>query len=376
MVVDPSATCACKPCGPGECICGNHVVESGEECDPLDPTPCCVGCVNTTLPCDDGNGCTDGDTCDGKGVCKGDYKCPASTDCATITCTQSVGTCDVTPKADGSGCGNAPYNLCNQRCASGECQTSPFVCPPDNNDTDCLIPMCNATTGSCDYVPADGIGCSDGNPCTINDICTNGVCNGTAKICPATNNPCQTSVCSFGDCVIIQNTGQSCNADNSLCTVDDLCVRGVCTPGTAVVCETTDVCKISACDATTGACVLTSVDAADNISCNDGNGCTKDDRCREQGTCEGDNDDSLALICFPPPPDSVQNPAIIAFSIAGAAALIGAIVGIAFLIRKIRNSQLMNPDSWNPDMFSSVGANPLYKGNKNVVDNALYADPK
>jgi hypothetical protein len=37
---------------------------------------------------------------------------------------------------------------------------------------------------------------------------------------------------------------------------------------------------------------------------------------------------------------------------------------------------LMNPDSWNPDMFSSVGANPLYKGNKNVVDNALYADPK
>jgi len=45
---------------------------------------------------------------------------------------------------------------------------------------------------------------------------------------------------------------------------------------------------------------------------------------------------------------------------------------MAFLIKKIRNSKITNPDTWNPELFSSIGANPLYKGNQSVVNNRLY----
>jgi len=55
-----------------------------------------------------------------------------------------------------------------------------------------------------------------------------------------------------------------------------------------------------------------------------------------------------------------------------AAGLVAAIVAGAFLIRKVRNSRLLDPDTWNPDTFSSVGANPLYKGSVKTVDNMLY----
>jgi len=55
-----------------------------------------------------------------------------------------------------------------------------------------------------------------------------------------------------------------------------------------------------------------------------------------------------------------------------ATAAVGAIVGLAFLIKKVRDSRLLDPDTWNPDTFSSVGANPLYKGSVHTVDNRLY----
>jgi hypothetical protein len=119
-------------------------------------------------------------------------------------------------------------------------------------------------------------------------------------------------------------------------------------------------------------CIKENVPDADNQTCNDFNICTTDDRC-VNGTCAGDIDEGLVGTdeCFPPPA-SVNNNTIIIFSVAGASALIGAIVGLAFLIKRIRDSKILSPDTWNPDTFSSIGANPLYKGNQKVVDNRLF----
>jgi len=276
---------------------------------------------------------------------------------------------------DGTPCGTFPYNLCLSRCISGVCQVQNVTCPPDTNTSDCQAPECDSTTGECPYVAESGTGCTDGNACTISDTCNAGVCRGTPKVCPTPTSVCQTIACNFGDCQVTGLSGVPCNADNNECTVGDVCVAGVCTPGVPTVCNTTETCQVSFCDMNTGMCVLDAVTNSENVTCDDGNICTFNDVC-VNGTCGGELDSSLAgsAACGFVPNNPVKNPAIIIFSVAGAAALIGAIVGIAFLARKIRNSQLMNPDSWNPDMFSSVGANPLYKGNQNVVDNALYGN--
>jgi len=72
------------------------------------------------------------------------------------------------------------------------------------------------------------------------------------------------------------------------------------------------------------------------------------------------------------PPSSAANNSIIIFSVAGAAALIGAILGLAFLLKRIRDKKLLDAETWNPDTFNSVGSNPLYKGSSKSVDNRLY----
>jgi len=69
---------------------------------------------------------------------------------------------------------------------------------------------------------------------------------------------------------------------------------------------------------------------------------------------------------------TANNNTIIIFAVAGAAAFIGAILGFAFIMRKIRQSKLLDPDTWNPDKIGSVGTNPLYKNLGTTKENLLY----
>jgi len=271
---------------------------------------------------------------------------------------------------NGTQCGGTT-NLCLKRCLGGVCDNSPVQCPPDNNLDDCSVPVCDSNTGTCPYRPTSGTGCSDGNLCTTNDVCVNGTCRGSPVICSPSTNPCRNTTCAFGQCVDIKLSGLTCDADKDKCTVGDVCVNGDCTPGTRTFCNSTDQCKVALCNATTGMCVTQNIPNDRNVVCNDQQFCTTNDRC-VNGTCTGDINSTLAATyeqcgATPPPPTdtkSVTDKSYIIFSVAGAGALIGAIVGMAFLIKKIRDSKLMDPDSWNPDSFSSIGANPLYKGSE------------
>lgn len=382
-VLDANAACACRKCVAGECICGNGMVEPGEQCDPgNNDDPCCQNCKFTTDPCDDNNACTTGERCSGvasgAGACNpGNYKCPASSECAAITCDPDVGACVTTNKADNSFCG-AANDLCNFRCLSGVCDKTPVVCPADTNTTDCRHQQCDSTTGNCPFVPdADATGCSDNNPCTQNDQCTAGVCVGKEILCAAPDQ-CHNATCKFGTCVAFELNGLACNADNNLCTVGDVCAGGVCLPGVDTVCNTTGQCEGATCDPKTGSCQTFVVPDSANKTCDDGNICTYQDVC-SQGNCKGIENPALvnATQCgFVPlitsSPKAVKNTSIIIFAIIGAAVLIGAIAGLAILIKKIRDSKLLNPDTWNPDTFSSIGSNPLYKGSEKTMDNALY----
>ncbi len=114
----------------------------------------------------------------------------------------------------------------------------------------------------------DGVECDDGNPCTKDDVCGKGVCRGR----PGPDK----LVCDDAD----------------PCTTHDYCARGACV-GLAVDCSGLDaICRVGACDSTTGECVARA--GPDGEACDDGDPCTTGDACGE-GTCVGQARDCSEL---------------------------------------------------------------------------------
>ncbi|MEQ1553659.1 MAG: hypothetical protein ABL929_05745 [Ferruginibacter sp.] len=74
----------------------------------------------------------------------------------------------------------------------------------------------------------NGTACDDGNLCTINDYCVNGVCVGMPRNCND-GNICTDDFCdsNTGSCFFVYNNTHSCN-DNNPCTINDHCVNGGC----------------------------------------------------------------------------------------------------------------------------------------------------
>ncbi|MCP9769333.1 thioredoxin family protein, partial [Lacihabitans sp. LS3-19] len=146
--------------------------------------------------------------------------------------------CVFTPKTNGSTCDD--NNICteNDQCIAGTCSGTSISCPDDGNL--CTTAACNPLSG-CIQVNNNSA-CDDGDPCTINDVCHNGVCAGIPKTCDD-GNPCTTDSCDplTGNCVFVDNSA-SCT-DNNVCTENDYCVGGVCQPGlTPKVCDDNNPC--------------------------------------------------------------------------------------------------------------------------------------
>jgi RHS repeat-associated protein len=74
------------------------------------------------------------------------------------------------------------------------CGTAP-KCPT----SDPCLEGCNMATSECYTSPlpkkADNTACDDGNGCTTNDVCTNGVCGGAALTCAAPSSLCDEATC-------------------------------------------------------------------------------------------------------------------------------------------------------------------------------------
>jgi hypothetical protein len=198
------------------------------------------GCLQS---CDDGNPCTV-DTCS-VGVCVHSSS-PAGTSCA------DADACNGAEKCDGAG-----------HCQAG----TPVVCTAlDQCHT---VGTCDAATGLCSN-PAkpNGTACDDANSCTKVDVCTNGVCGGTAYTC---------------------NDGLDCTADS--CNGDGRCTFAV----IAGNCLLGGVCYASAATNPDNQCEQCAPETSQGewtpksagTSCNDGNACTKDDACDGASACAG-----------------------------------------------------------------------------------------
>ena len=152
--------------------------------------------------------------------------------------------------------------------------------------------------------PLNGGSCNDGNPCTIDDTCVNGVCQGT----PTSEIPCGTGgcgVCANGFCMTMANKlGTPCD-DGFKCTGDDVCLAGGFCLGIIKACpdSDTDRCTIDACDPQTGECVNVGprdcgpcaqceaqtgacAPANEGVACDDLDVCTATSTCSD-GVCVG-----------------------------------------------------------------------------------------
>jgi len=262
--------------------------------------------------CDDGDKCTASETCFG-GVCgapdpvkaaalkadanpKNDNdptggqgtvicKCQSDADCATGD--------------DGDPCNGTMY--CDKSGASNRCRANPasVVACTSALQTHCLRDICHPKTGKCALTPTENIlkiiflsaagkpprikhvpypyavydfvGCSDGDPCTVNDHCSAGTCA-----------PGKTNICGCGKDADCADDGDFCNGKPFCDKKAGKCMNN---PAELVKCDPAPntQCMRNSCDKKTGKCALKPL-AGVNAPCSDGSPCTVGDVCAA-GVC-------------------------------------------------------------------------------------------
>lgn len=186
----------------------------------------------------------------------------AAKDGAITTCTVDAD-CKDTNACDGT-----------TKCVANKCIPGPA--PTCTASDLCHQAACDPATG-CYQQPLTGPTCNDNDPCTLTDVCVTGVCTGTGTKSCDDSNLCTTDSCTPGvGCSNVANA-LSCT-DGNPCTLNDVCSNKACTGGATDPCDDGNPCTADSCDAVTG-CKHTAV--TDGTACPaDGNPCTLD-------TCQG-----------------------------------------------------------------------------------------
>jgi hypothetical protein len=301
--------------GNGECV-----LESEVECEPAD-LPCDGGAIcdpesgecvdqpdgDASTPCDDtdGNACTNAG-CDGAGACDQNHMmAPVSTSCdaddslCTIDHCDGAGECvklddvvcqPVVPPCEGG-------QLCDPE--SGMCVNQPDGAASEPcQDTDgnaCTSAGCDGT-GACDQahvmVPVSTSCNADQDACTIDHCDGAGQCVKLEDVtCQPANLPCEGGqLCDpeSGTCVDQPDgaISTSCDADDSMCTMDHCDGNGQCVQRSEVECQPANLpCEGGElCDPQSGECVE-QPDGAVSTACDvDDDKCTTD-HCDGNGQC-------------------------------------------------------------------------------------------
>jgi len=265
---DDDVCTAADKCSGGVCVPGDTIgCDDGNVCtdDSCDPTSGCVHAANQD-PCDDLNTCTVDDQCE-NGQCKGSgsLECDDDNPCTKDICLPGGGCQHENIEAacsDGNPC------TVNDQCADGLCVPGVLLDCDDGNP--CTEDACTEA-GVCGHEPVD-TECDDGNECTIGDTCVDGWCKAPAILNCSDDDVCTSDYCDPAiGCVFETNTAP-CN-DGSACTSGDTCAEGLCV-GEVVVCNDNNLCTDDSCAPDSG-CLF----VANALPCDDGNACTTDDQC-------------------------------------------------------------------------------------------------
>ena len=210
-------------------------------------------------------------------VCFTDSDCDDHNPCSDDACDPGTHLCIHRPVQDGVPCQDTDPCTIGDVCRNGICG-APVICDDHNP---CTIDWCDTATGRCTSQP---LVCDDGDPCT-SDFCNPDTGRCAIRLLPGA--PCDDGdPCTAGDLCVpdplgltatCQGTALACN-DGNPCTVD------LCDPNTGqcvnspLVCDDGNVCTRDSCDASAGGCVFTPLVGQ---PCNDGDLCTANDVCRQ-----------------------------------------------------------------------------------------------
>lgn len=245
-------------------VCVPVAKDDDAPCD--DQDPCTIGdectsgvCVSgSPRDCDDTNPCTE-DGCDFSGVCfhanLSVGTCDSISPCAINgvciegtclsepdpACTCEAPDWDCSAYDDGLVCNGVL--ICNQDPATPSCvmEAGSAIYCDSFMDSDCSKNLCAEAVGDCVMTPVrEGLGCDDGDACSVGETCQSGICGG-GFVAP-------------------------CN-DGDPCTIDDKCHNGLC-HGTPYSCDDSVECTLDVCDGQGG--------CSHNVL---------DDACRIDGEC-------------------------------------------------------------------------------------------
>ena len=316
-----------RPCTVDECVgdelCTNVPADGWCFVDALCTLDAALNPVNSCLVCDasaptvwtplalgaecsDGNDCTDGDACDGAGSCQGEGTvCDDGDPCTLDKCVVQgdVDTCTVGGVQPGKclidavcwsfgelnpenpcevcsdntdtgwteqgeiGCNDGDPCTGNDKCKLGICQGVVVNCDDGNQ---CTVDSCNAQ-GKCQHVGELGAQCDDGDTCTFPDLCQKDGCVSGKEVVCTDNNPCTTDSCGKDGCKFVLGDNNPCD-DGDTCTTADVCLGGACMPGLPK-CQDNEVCTDDSCD--DGVCTH----APNALPCDDDQPCTVNDLC-------------------------------------------------------------------------------------------------
>ncbi|MEM7437837.1 MAG: hypothetical protein AAF436_22000, partial [Myxococcota bacterium] len=212
---------------PTDGSCTNQALSAGSQCADT-PAQWCDADGGCTLDCLQANDCPpslsacETPRCDAEGSCGTDFV-SAGTPCdATGVCNGS-GACVECVDADD--CADDGNSCTKAVCNAGVCSATPLA-----NGVTCLISgtqeagLCDG--GTCVDV-CSGVVCDDGNPCTVDSGCDDGVCSAT-NVTPGDRGECAnglfcTASQTCSECAIRSNcdTGNPCT--DSDCRADNTC---------------------------------------------------------------------------------------------------------------------------------------------------------
>jgi hypothetical protein len=243
------------------CVAGACVGGTSKFCPSLDS--CHLGICDEALKtckniagndgaqCDDMNNCTQAGVCNAGvctqgvpvncsflngqcsvGVCDPGVGCKAMPQNNGVACDDMQnsncsygqcqnGMCVSLPTAEGTPCNDFLFCTVNDHCQSGMCTGDPNPCAPPENV--CMIGTCQEFNQSCIAVPGNnGGGCSDGNPCTGGETCSNGTCVGgqpanNGMACDDANGCTGGTTCLNGMCGAPTSTIDTCTPGDSCC---------------------------------------------------------------------------------------------------------------------------------------------------------------
>ena len=251
----------CGFCGQAPLDCDDGAPCTEDSCDPASGA-CVHASIGDGEACDDGDACTLADACDADGACAGlPMDCDDLNDCTLDTCDAGTGECTYVNVA--VACDDGDPCTAGDTCAGGACQPGPDT--PDCDDgNDCTDDACDSATGGCVHTPSTAPGC-----CEADADCDDA-------------NPCTADTCDpdDGSCANVAVGGAPCD-DGDACTLEDACDDGVCTPSADLDCADQSECTTDSCDPAIG-CVNEAL--GDGTPCSDGNVCTQGDVC-DAGAC-------------------------------------------------------------------------------------------